>query len=264
MLIDINTYIGHWPFRQLRDNTCKDILNRMNEVGIDQSIVSNLNGIFYKDVHSANEELFEAIRASGKKSDRLVPLAVINPIYSGWKNDFRVATERFGMKGIRLHPQYHGYDLTNENCVTLVKMARDKGLPVMFSLRMVDSRPSSWMDISKEWALKDIMPIIKAVPDAKYAIVNVANNSQLNVYNKDEMELFRNTDLVMDTSGRMILNLGEMLRTYGTDKFAFGTHAPLLDHITGLLRIESLRPEEAIPQDKILLNAGNAKRIFSI
>lgn len=264
MLIDINTYIGHWPFRQLKDNTCRAILDRMKETGIDMSVVSNLNGIFYKDTLSANEELFEAIKATGNNSERLVPLAVINPIYSGWKNDFNVATDKFGMKGIRLHPQYHGYELTNDNCITLVKMARDKGLPIVLSLRMVDSRPSSWLDISKEWVLKDVMPIIKAVPDAKFAILNVANNSQLNIYNKEEMELFRKTNLVMDTSGRMILDLGGMLKTYGTDKFAFGTHAPILDHITGLLRIESLRPDEASKQDKILLNSGNAKRIFSI
>lgn len=264
MLIDTNTYTGHWPFRQLRDNTCEAILNRMNAIGADVSIVSNLNGIFYKDTQSANEELYHEIRSSRKFSDRFIPLAVINPIYSGWENDFKVCTGKLGMKGIRLHPQYHGYELTNENCITLVKMARDKGIPVALSLRMVDSRPSSWMDISKEWALKDVLPILKAVPDAKYMILNIANNSQLNVYNKEEMELFRKTDLIMDTSGRMLLNLGDMLKSYGTDKFAFGTHAPILDHITGLLRIEALRAEEASQEVKNLLYYGNAKRILSL
>ncbi len=264
MLIDINTYIGHWPFRRVKNNTCETILERMNNMGADLSVLSNLNGIFYKDVQSSNDELHEAINSSKKFKDRFIPFATINPIYSGWKQDFERSISKLGMKGIRLYPLYHGYDLTNPNCIELVKMARDKDLPVALPLRMVDSRPSSWLDISKEWALKDVMPIIKAVPDAKYMILNIANNPQLNTYNKAEMELFRKTHLLMDTSGRMLMDLGGLIKTYGEDKFAFGTHAPILDHVTGLLRIEALRPEEANETVKNLIRSGNVKKMLGI
>ena len=117
-----------------------------------------------------------------------------------------------------------------------------------FTLRMVDSRPRSWMDIQKEWALKDIIPIIKAVPDAKYMILNVANSTELN---DDETALLKNADVLMDTSGRAISNLGELLKKFGNDKFAFGTHSPILDYVTGRLRIESLRESEADEQQRI-------------
>lgn len=261
MLIDCNAYIGHWPFRQLRNNTCASRLEQMEALDVDISVVSNLNGIFYKNTQAANQELHDEIRSDKKFGDRFIPFAVINPIFSGWEDDFKTSIDRYGMRGIRLYPKYHKYELDNRNCIELVKMARDKDVPVALSLRMVDSRPSSWLDIQKEWALKDVVPIIRAVPDAKYMILNVANNTNLT---QEDLQLFQKTDLIMDTSGRNIIHLGEMLQTFGNGKFAFGSQAPILDHYTGLLRVESLRQEEADEKTKELLRSGNIKRLLNL
>ena len=62
MLIYINAYVGNWPFQQLKYNTCEALYSRMNKFGVDLSVISNLNGIFYKNTQSSNEELFEEIR----------------------------------------------------------------------------------------------------------------------------------------------------------------------------------------------------------
>jgi len=261
MLIDINANIGHWPFQQKKCNTCAELLELMDTIGVDISVVSNMNGIFYKDTQPANEELHEEIMSHRRFRNRFIPFAVINPIYAGWKNDLDICSTKMGVKGIRLYPLYHDYDLTDPSCIELVKNARDRGLIVAFTLRMVDSRPRSWMDINKEWSLKDIVPVLKEVPDAKYLILNVANSTKLS---DEERELFKMAEIVIDTSGRAISNLGELLKTYGNDKFAFGTHSPILDYLTGLLRIESLREVEADEATKELIRSGNAKRILGI
>lgn len=263
MLVDINGYIGHWPFRHRAYNTCEGRLERMKRFGVDLSVISNLNGIFYKNPQAANEELYGAINASKQFQDRFVPFAVINPIYAAWRDHFEVSTGKMGMKGIRLYPKYHGYDLNEPACVELVKRARDRGLPVTLCLRMVDSRPSSWMDLErkKEWALKDVMPIIREVPDAKYIIVNVANSTLLT---GDDAELIKKGHVLIDTSGRNIYNLGDLLKTYGGEKFAYGSHAPILDEVSGLLRIESLRDDEANEHTKLLLRGGNAKSMLEL
>jgi hypothetical protein len=70
MRIDIHAYIGHWPFRQLRGNTCEGLLANMNKHGIDHAVISHLHGIFYKNSHAANEELATAVRSY---RDRLIP-----------------------------------------------------------------------------------------------------------------------------------------------------------------------------------------------
>ncbi|MEO6187914.1 MAG: amidohydrolase [Ginsengibacter sp.] len=261
MLIDSNAYIGHWPFRHFEYDTLDALLGRMKEFGTDRSVVSNLNGIFYKNTQAANEELLEAIHSKRVYHDRFIPFAVINPIYGGWRDDFLTCSSNISIKGIRLYPQYHHYDITAPSCVELVKMCRDKGLPVAFSLRMVDRRSSSWMDLEKEWSLKDIVPIVRAVSDAKYLIVNVANSTALN---EEDTAVFRKADILMDSSGRNMINWPDLFKMFGTDKFCFGTHSPILDYCTGLLRIESLRESEADEKTKDLLRAGNIKRMLGV
>lgn len=238
----------------------------MNRFGVGISVISNLNGLFYKNTHSANEELYEEIRSDKKFKDRFIPFAVLNPIYAGWKDDLQ-ACVNMGFKGIRLYPAYHDYKITDPACIQLVTMARDYGLPVAFTMRMVDSRQRSWMDISysetggKEWNLKNIIPIIKAVPDARYIVLNFANNTELT---EDELKTIKNANLIFDTSGRSITDLKEFMDRYGADKFAFGTHSPVLDYLSGQLRIESLSAEEADDLTKDMLRSGNAKKMLGV
>ncbi len=261
MLIDSNAYIGHWPFLQLKYNNFPALSERMKEFGTDKAVVSSLNGIFYKNTQFANEELYEEIRTKKSYLERFIPFAVINPIYNGWRNDFETSITKMGMKGIRLHPIYHGYDLENPACIELVKLARDRGIPIALSLRMVDSRPSSWLDVEKEWTLASVMPIIRAVPDAKFMILNLANNV---ILDEKDTALIKSANVIMDTSGRNVLDLGGLLKTYGKEKFCFGTHSPVLDYCTGLLRIESLRPDEGDEATKNLLRSGNLRRFLEI
>jgi uncharacterized protein len=261
MLLDINASVGHWPFQHYNYNSCSTLLERMNRYGVNISVISNMNGVFYKNTQSANKELFAEVRSEKRFRDRFIPFAVINPIYAGWRNDLETCVSDYMMKGIRLYPLYHDYELTDPACLELVKRARDKNLVVALTLRMVDSRPRSWMDIQKEWALKDIIPVVKAVPDAKYMIVNVANSTELT---DEETTLLQGADVLIDTSGRAISNLGVLLKKFGKNKFAFGTHSPILDYISGRLRIESLRGSEADENTKELLRSGNAKRILEI
>jgi predicted TIM-barrel fold metal-dependent hydrolase len=261
MLLDINAYVGHWPFKQVKYNTCEALLNRMNQFGVEISIISNLNGIFYKNTQPANEELFEEMKSNKMYLDRFIPFAVINPIYAGWRNDLKVCIDKLDMKGVRLYPKYHDYELTDPACIELVKIVRDHGLPITFSFRMVDSRQRSWLDIEQEWDLKDIVPIIKEVPDAKYIFVNLCNSVKLS---DEENALLKNADILFDTSGRSVNALPELLKRFGEKKFAFGTHSPILDYLTGLLRIESLREEEADEEMKEFMRAGNMKRFFGL
>lgn len=268
MLIDINAYVGHWPFQQLKYNTCEALLARMNKFGVDVSVISNLNGIFYKNTQSANEELYEELKSNKNFNKRFIPFAVINPIYAGWRDDLELSITKMGMKGVRIYPKYHDFEITDPSCIELVKRVRDHGLPVAFNLRMVDSRQRSWMDIDyvvgtekREWTLKNILPIIKEVPDAKYMILNFSNAAALT---EEDMKLIKNAELLFDTSGRNITNMAESLNTYGKDKFAFGTHSPILDYLTGRLRIESMRENEADEKTKELVRSGNAKRVLGL
>ena len=278
MLLDINAYVGHWPFKQLKHNTCAALLERMNKFGVDASIISNINGIFYKNTQSANEELYDWMNSDSRFSDRFIPFAVINPIYAGWREDLETCLTKMEMRGVRLYPQYHDYEITDPSLTELVKLVRDRGLPVAFNIRMVDSRQRSWMDIplfegnaqekfdiiTREWSLRNVIPIVREVPDAKYQILNLANSIELS---DADMAVVKKADILFDTSGRAIRGentLGELLKKFGKEKFAFGTHAPILDYLSGRLRIESLTKSEADEATKEMLRSGNASRMLGL
>ena len=261
MLIDINANIGHWPFKQVKYNTCAALVQRMNKFGVDISVISNLNGIFYKNTQAANEELYHDIHTDKRFAGRLIPFAIINPVYGGWRQDLKTCIIKLGMKGIRLFPHYHDYEITEPPVIELVKMARDYNVPVAFPIRMVDSRQRSWMDLPKEWLLKDFLPIVKEVPDAKYLFLNISTGLALS---KEDLALLKSSHFMFDTSGRHLQYIGQLIKTYGKERFAFGTHSPILDYLSGQIRIQSLRPEEASEADKELLRSGNARNFLNI
>ncbi len=57
MTFDINTAVGHWPFRRIPHQTPSELRALLEKAGIDGAAVANTNGLFYKNCHDANLEL---------------------------------------------------------------------------------------------------------------------------------------------------------------------------------------------------------------
>ena len=112
MFIDISTYVGHWPFRNLKYNTLKELDMLAQKYEITHMVVANLNGFFYKDANTANLELLEELKAYDGKTVFL-PLAIVNPTYPAWESDAREMIKA-GFAGFELAPIYHGYSLAPE------------------------------------------------------------------------------------------------------------------------------------------------------
>src|SRR5205823_6065172 len=104
MIADVNAYLGSFAFRRLRHNTAASLLRPMDAKGIDLAVVSSAAAITYRNTQDGNEEVAEEVKAH---RDRLVPFAVINPSYAGWKDDLAECHEQWGMTGLRLYPRWH-------------------------------------------------------------------------------------------------------------------------------------------------------------
>ncbi len=260
MRIDFHTYIGHWPFRQLRGNTPAGLVDYMGRFGIDQTVVANINGVFYRNTQPANEELAEAIKPF---PGRFIPYAVINPSYPDWEYDFEVCHTKLGMKGLRLYPQYHDYKLTDPRLAKLLELARGLKMPVAFSRWLEDDRQRSWMDIGGELTLDSLVPMIKDNPGT-FVLLNV------NFYPiKDEyLSGLHNADVYFDTvyataslpaqSGYDLLRL---IKEFGVDRFLFGSAYPFRDPISALIRLEVVHELDAAAKDAIW--SGNAQRLIN-
>lgn len=267
MWVDINAYVGNWPYKKLKDSTLEGLLGRMDRFGVNQSVVANLNCLFYKNTQAGNEELFEDIKACVKYTNRIIPFAVINPLYPGWKRDFEKCIA-LGAKGIRIYPQYHDYQPDDKACLELVNLAGEAKLPVGLTIRMVDSRQRSWLDLDHvagtdrgEWSLRHFMPLLKAAPNTRYLILNIANGLGVN---SEEAPLLKKDNVLFDTSGRSLHHMPEILKQYGPEKFAFGTHSPILDYLTSMLRIDSMSDAEASSEIKNKMRYQNAQQFLDL
>ncbi len=252
MRIDAHVYTGHWPFRQLRGTTCRFLLEKMDRYAVDRSLVSSIHGMFHKNPQTANEELAREVKPFGS---RFVPFAVLNPTYPDWKHDLDICVRQLGMKGLRLYPQYHDYQPTDDCCIELVQAAKQRGLPVAFSMRLIDNRQRSWLDIDREIALDQIASVVERVPDASYIVLHTLFGKE----SEHSATVFKQTRVVFDTIygassgivGPNAWDLNQAAARYGEEKLVFGTASPFRDYVSPLLRIELFRRTDSKVQGLI-------------
>jgi predicted TIM-barrel fold metal-dependent hydrolase len=134
-MIDVNAYLGHFAFRQLRHNTAQRLLALMDRKRIEKAVVSSAAAITYRNAQAGNEEVYAEIKPH---SGRLIPFAVLNPAYAGWRDDLAICHERYGMKGLRLYPRWHAYRLTDRSCIELVRAAAERKMAVSVPIRVED------------------------------------------------------------------------------------------------------------------------------
>ena len=171
MIIDVNAWVGHWPFRQLRHNTVQGLLRLMDRSGIDRAVVASVHGVFYRNAHSANEELAKQVL---RHRDRLIPFATLNPTYAEWGEDLRRCAEDLELCGIRLVPQYHGYDLDSDASLDLLDAVSDLGWCVQVPMRIVDRRQRHPWDMADDLKPAMFRRFLNLRPHIRWMILNGA------------------------------------------------------------------------------------------
>jgi len=258
MLIDMNAYLGHWPFRRLRHNTAPELVALMDSKGIDMACVSSASAIFYKNSQAGNEELAEEIEPH---SDRIVSFAVINPTYAGWEHDLRVCAEQFGFKGLRLYPNYHNYRLVDGACHELVAAATELGLVISMPLRQIDQRQRHWLLEIPDLDHGDIAGLVEAHPEASFVLLNGAGYVGARLGKPDNdlppnyfIGLSRLSAVMADETRALMDNLG-------ADRLVFGTGMPFKYADPALVKLDVLAASE---DEKDLIRSGTAARLLGL
>lgn len=231
MIIDLNAWLGSWPFRSLRDNTPETLVARLDRCGIDQAAVSSVEGILHRNVQPANERLAADVAPF---ADRLIPMATINPMYVKWEDDLARCHESLGMKGVRLFPNYHGYKVNSQEARRVVSACAERNLAVFIPQRIEDHRQRHWMDSAADpLSLSEIAALISEVPDATVVITNARGLSRSPLMRADLRGGSWYVDLslaevhyVLHHSAERMTELARFIEDGGADHLVFGTHLP--------------------------------------
>ncbi|MHB0878461.1 MAG: amidohydrolase family protein [Anaerolineae bacterium] len=258
MIIDANTWLGHWPFRQLRHNDVAGLLHLMDANGIDLAVVANTHGIFYKNVQKANEELAAWV---APHRDRLVPFATMNPNYPGWRRNLRLCHEDLGMKGLRLYPVYHDYKLTDATAADMLQEATEMGLPLQFPMRVVDVRQRHWMDAERTLTPEELHAAVQAFPDTTFIFSNALGLQPATFAGANQTGGRRVVTDVARMSAVLRNDLGSLIGEAGAGSVVFGTGIPFNYAAPAFLKIEALDAGEA---DKDLIRSGNMRAILGM
>lgn len=261
MIIDINTYIGHWPFRQIMNNTPAQLGSLMDDAGIDLACVSNLNAIFYRNTQDGNKELHDQIQSSKSYKDRFLPFAIINPSYPGWEKDFMQCFNEFGMKGLELYPCYHNYKLSDSTAVQLVNMAAEKGIPVHLPCALENRRQRHWLDVEEDITAEGVKEVLKLCPEADFIISNGPSGA---VYEQLSPQIgSRKGKIYFDFSRANMIDsdFDRFIHSIGVDHIVFGSAMPFQYIDTQLVKLYFSKLDQA-DKDKIMYT--NLKELLKL
>ena len=242
MIIDINSFLGHYPFRSLPFHTVDKMLAAMDRNGIGRAVVSSLHAVFYRDAHRGNQELFEETKAH---TSRLIPVATVNPKYVGWERDLAEAIETWKMKIVTLVPEHHGYSLGDEVGRAALARIAGYGVPLMLTQRFEDRRQRHHWDRAEDLKPEIVIEAARTHPELRFLLVNWIN--------LDGAQLVQ-----AGLKGRCLLDfarlqvsqreeVSKLIESLGVEAIAFGSHMPF-DYVgpslVKLANVESLRPAD--------------------
>lgn len=256
-MIDVNAYLGHFAFRQLRHNTAAGLLALMDRKRIQRAVVSSAAAITYRNSQAGNQEVAAEI---ARHRDRLMGAAVLNPAYAGWRDDLKICHEEFGMKALRLYPRWHNYRLTDPVCLELVRAAAARGMAISIPIRVEDRRQQSWLVDIPNVDYNEIAALIRAVPRAHFILMN-GNGFTGSVLGRKNNGLGANYSIEICLLTALIGNeLGQLIENLGEDRLLFGTGMPFHYPDPALAKIEVLDASAAVKEK---IRRGNAMRIFN-
>lgn len=256
MKVDVDCFVGHWPFRHLPYRTLKDIRGLLARVETQQALLTPLAAVFYKDCLSAVQELYVEIAAAN--ATECIPVAVVNPSFPGWRDDLDIMTADLGCIAVRLFPNYHDYRLMDSECEALLNELQARHLPLILSPRLEDERLHHWLVKKPPVPRLDLRWLLRAFPDLKLLLCNLT---------PDEgdfltTEILSHSSAYVDTAARMPqFFMEDMVGHFGAERVLFGTGTPLqYPECTVRMILDADLTEE----ERQRIFAGNARQLFAL
>jgi uncharacterized protein len=227
---DINCLIGHWPFRKLYKNTLEDLqkIHQINQIS--SGFVSSLNSIFYNDPFEGDEELHNII-----KDTQYHHVLTVNPTLPGFIDDIGRGIDLFQIKGVRIYPSYHNYNLQSEQLQTLCRKLVELNLPLFLVLRMEDER-LNYLNTPRTIPMDEVSQFIGNNKNLNVVIINIRLSEIISI----KKVIVNNKNVYLDTCGLKdgLFTIDNLEALIGDSKILYGSLYPMYSLKSTVLLIE--------------------------
>jgi len=253
MIIDVNVSLARWPFRRLIGDDTPELVARLRQRGVGQAWAGSFEALLHRDVGGVNARLAKECRTHGEGF--LIPFGTVNPKLPDWQEDLRRCHEDHRMPGIRLYPNYHGYDLRDPVFAELVGLAVSKKLIVQIAVCMEDERTQHPLLHVRPVDCSPLPDALKREPTLRLVLVNCGP-----ALRDDQLEPVLAAgdaycDIAMVDGVAGVARLAERVTP---QKVLFGSDFPFFYFESALLKMR----ESGLPEpDKQAIQEGNARRL---
>jgi uncharacterized protein len=254
MIIDANINLSRWPFRRLAGDETPDLVARLRKRNVSQAWAGSFDGILHKDIGGVNARLAAECNTHGKGF--LVPFGSINPKLPGWQEDVRRCAQDYKMPGIRLHPNYHGYELKDPLFADLLHLATTSGLIVQLVVSMEDIRTQHPLMRMPPVDVSALPQLVKSEPSARLVLLNwwPALRGQKLKPMADAGKVYFDIAMVEGIEG-----VARLVEQLSPERVLFGSNFPFFVFEAALFKMQ----ESGLPEEKkTMLFEENAKRIL--
>ncbi|MEP6687118.1 MAG: hypothetical protein ABJC36_02140 [Gemmatimonadales bacterium] len=251
MRIDVNAFVGAYPFRRVRGTSPEALLAAMDRTGLDQAWVTHLPGVFWRDPTEGNAWLLEL----GGRLPRLCPVPAIHPGLADWQATLRRAMDA-GVPAVRADPTWYGIDPAGAAMRTLVAACGEAGMPLSLAVRFEDGRQRHPNDQASELPAAAVRALVRADPRVRLLVTNADRPFVEEVhFGSTPAEASRIWWDIGWIWGPPEDHLQALLGTIGPARFVLGTGQPLRIPENGPAKLDLL---ECSAAERAAIEGGNA------
>jgi predicted TIM-barrel fold metal-dependent hydrolase len=251
-ITDTNVSLFRWPFRRVKGDETSALAEKLRSHGVTAAWAGSFEGLLHRDLGGVNARLAEECA----NFPLFVPFGSVNPTAPDWEEDVRRCHEEYRMPGLRLHPNYHGYELTHPGFAKLLRVAAERGLLVQLALVMEDERTQHPLLRVPPVDVTPLPPLVRETPGLRLVLLNALRTVRL----EEVHRLVHVGEIAFEISMLERLGgVGALLGQAPLERVLFGSHAPLFyfESAEGKLR-ESVLSEE----QKAAITSGNAANLL--
>jgi hypothetical protein len=224
MTIDVHTWIGGYPFRDVPHPEPEILVRVLEREGVKGAWVGHLPSAFWRDPSTGNDALFEAVE---RWPNTLHAVPCVRPDWPQWDRSLRAAAERRA-PAIRAYPPQWGLAPHDRSMLDLAVACGESGVVLMLTTRFEDARQRHWMDSAGDLSGAAIRSIVRA-NERVHVVVCAAGRALIEEVHWGLTPLER-ARMWWDISwlwGPPEDDLAHLLRTCGAERFVYGSAWPL-------------------------------------